>query len=321
VIPALKLCFGIVLGGFFLWLALRNVDLSALAIVTQDVNIAGLVLAALCLVLGYACRVQRWRMMLRAHNPALGFARPAVAFYAATAVNNLVPLRMGDALRCVGFTRWLGVSSGAVLGTMLVERLLDLIALLLGFALAVWLLAPTGAGWRKMGLLALGMAIVGAGALVLLPRLGVWATKAVDRFGPKVSLRLDSVLTPLRNALGDLSTRRRQVALVGWTLPVWLFEGATFWVVALAMPALRAPVAAWLALPAGTLATLLPTTPGHIGAFDYAAQTATLAFGNPLVEATAFVLVIHAVLWATTTSIGLVCLAVWALFPAAGGGR
>ena len=312
---ALKLAFGFALGGGLLWLALRHVDLRALVTAAQGVDSLGLVLAPLSLALGYACRVQRWRMMLRAHNPALGFARPAAAFWASTAVNNLVPLRMGDALRCVGFTRWLGVAPGAVLGTMLVERLLDLIALLLGFALAVWLLAPTGAGWRSAGMTALGLAVAGAGALALLPRLAAWATGAAHRFGPKVALRLEGILTPLRDALGDLSARRKQAALVGWTLPVWLFEGATFWAVALSMPALTAPVAAWLALPAGTLATLLPTTPGHIGAFDYAAQMAVLALGNPLVEATAFVLIVHAVLWATTTSVGLVCLAVWALFP------
>jgi uncharacterized protein (TIRG00374 family) len=316
---ALRLVIGFGLGGLFLWLSLRHVDLGALVAAAGSVDGAGLLLAPLCLSIGYGCRVLRWRMMLAPHNPALGYGRPAAALLAATAVNNLVPLRAGDALRCFGFSNWLGVVPGAVMGTMLVERLLDLIALLLAFGAAVWLLAPTGSGWGAFGVLALGFAVIGAGVLalvtrpVLLEALLSWAFGLGRRLGPKAQVAIEGFVIPLRTALSGLSARQTQAALVAWTIPVWFFEGATFWAVALFMPALTAPVAAWLAMPAGTLATLLPTTPGHVGPFDYAAQMASLALENPLIEATAFVLIVHAVLWVTTTVAGLVCLAIWAL--------
>lgn len=316
-----SLTLGFGLGALFLWLTLRHVDFAGLTAAAQQVNPGTLLLAPLCLAAGYACRVHRWRLMLRPHNPALGFGRTGAAFLASIAVNNLAPFRLGDALRCFGFAGWLRVAPGAVLATVVIERLLDMIALLLALALALWWFAQSGEALGIAGSGAVVLAGLSIAALVLLaqPRLlgplVSWVIGAALRIGPKAGARAEGFLTPLLAALRSLSTRHSQAALVGWTLPVWLFEGATYWAVALAMPALPAPAAAWLAMPVGTLATLLPSTPGHIGTFDYFAQLATTAAGNPLAEATAFVVIVHVVLWLTTTLTGGLCLLVWALAP------
>lgn len=308
---------GLALAALFGWLTLRAVDGAALARAADGVAPGALALAPVMLALGYACRVIRWWRMLLAHNPGLGFARAGTAFVASIAVNNLAPFRLGDVLRCFGFARWLGVAPGPVIASVLVERMLDMVALLLALALALWAFSLGGEalGLARGG--ALGLAGLGLLALALLmrPRLlaplvaGVIAL--AGRFG--MGARAAALLTPLMETLTALSSRHAMPALIGWTLPVWAFEGATYWAVARALPALPVPEAAWLAMPAGTLATLLPSTPGHVGTFDYFAQLATLAAGNPLAEATAFVLIVHAVLWLTTTLTGSVCLLVWAL--------
>jgi len=312
---ALKLLAGFALGGVLLWLALRQVDGAALLAATRGVNGPMLLAAPLALALGYVCRVRRWWLMLRPHNPALGQGRAAVAFLASIAGNNLAPFRLGDALRCFGFSRWLGVPNGAVLGTVLIERVLDMLAVLLALGLALWMVAP-GAASGLVGPAVVGM---GAGAVLLVLWPGILApplralARMIGRLGPQAQARAEGFLGPLIDALTTLSTGPARAALIGWTVPVWLFEGASYWAVALAMPALPLPGAAWLAMPAGTLATLLPTTPGHIGAFDYVAQLATVAAGNPLAEATAFVIVVHLMLWLTTTLAGGLCLLIWAL--------
>ena len=310
---------GLSLSALFVWLTLRHVDFHALAAAVARIDPVGLVLAPVALALGYGARVQRWRIMLRTQNDGLGFGRVGVAFLASTAVNNLLPFRLGDALRCFAFGRWLGVAPGAILGTVLVERVLDLVALLALAVLAIWLLAPTGPGWTFIGIGAAIGVLVGVGVLFGLvhPRLSGRGLTAISRLairlGPRAQAAVDGLLLPLRDALAALGARGSRGAVLGWTLPVWLFEGACFAAIAFALSGLTAPVAAWLALPMGTLATLVPTTPGHVGPFDYAAQLAATALGNPLAEATAFVLIVHAVLWATTTATGLVCLLVWTL--------
>lgn len=323
--PQLALGFG--LAALFLWLALRNVDGAALAAAARGLSPVWVAAAPLVLVLGYLCRILRWQSMLRRHNPHLAPGRSAVAFVGSIAANNLLPLRAGDALRAFGFSRWLGVPSGAVLATVLVERLLDLVFLILALALALWALSLDTAA---VGLARSGgtvLAVLGGVSLLLLlrPRLlgPVFAglIRAAPAFGPAAQPRVAGFLVPLRDTLADLSGRHAMPALMFWSVLVWFFEGATYWVLARSIPALPAPEAAWLAMPTGTLSTLLPSTPGHVGTFDYFAQLAMTAAGNPLAEATAFVLITHAVLWLTTTLTGSVCLLIWALSRRGGDAR
>lgn len=322
---ALRLAVGLGLGALFLWLTLRHLEPAALRAALQPLAPGWLALAPVMLGLGYLCRTRRWQGMLHLHNPELGLGRATAALLAGVAANNLLPLRAGDALRCLAFSGWLGVRPAPVIATVLVERLLDLVALVLALGLAVWLLLPQDqAAAAAARPLALGVAAVGlaALALVLRPRLmapvlaGLVAMAGL--FGAGLRLRAEGFAAPLMATLAALADRRRLPALAGWTALVWLFEGATYWMVALALTDLPAPGAAWLAMPAGTLATLLPSTPGHVGTFDFFAQAAAIAAGNPLAQATAFVIVVHVALWLPTTLAGGIALAVWGL---AGGRR
>jgi len=312
---ALRVLAGLSIGGVFLWLTLRGVDQDALAQVLGGVDWGALALAPVMLACGYVARVHRWRLMLLPHNPHLGFARAGVAFVGSIAANNLLPLRLGDALRCFGFTRWLGINPGPVTASVLVERLLDLSALILALALALWVFGVSG------GALGLGtgtvalIAALGLASLVLLawpallaPVIGtlVWGAGLV---GAGLQARVRGFGDALLAALH--STARGPLIL--WTLPVWVFEAACFWATARALPDLPAPHAGWLAMPVGSLSTMIPSTPGHLGPFDFFTQAAATALGNPLAPATGFALLIHAVLWLTTTATGALCLLIWAL--------
>lgn len=316
---ALQLALGTGLAALFLWLTLRHVDADELAAAARGMSPAWAALAPVMLALGYLCRIRRWHAMLRRHNSGLAIGRSAVAFVGSIAANNLLPLRAGDALRAFGFSRWLGVGAGPVLATVLVERLLDLVMLILFLAVALWAfsLGASAVGLARSG--GAGLALLGGAALLLVlrPRLlgPLFAVliRAAAALGPAARARATALLIPLRDALADLSGRHAMPALVAWSVLVWVFEAAAYWALARALPAMPVPGAAWLAMPAGTLSTLLPSTPGHIGTFDYFTQLAVTAAGNPLAAATAFVLITHAMLWLTTTLSGGVCLLIWAL--------
>lgn len=268
--------------------------------------------------MGYACRVARWRMMLAAARPGLGMGRCAVPLLGSIAVNNLLPFRMGDVLRCVGFSRWLGLDAGTITATVLVERLLDLLTVLVGFGLALLVLAP---GQHLVG--ASGAALVGLGvvALILLLAPGLLhpllrlAEAGLRRLSPRAGAGFAGFAAPLMRMLVRLAQGRRMLMLILWSLAAWGFEGAVYWAVAMALPAVAAPVAAWLAMPVATLATLLPSTPGYIGTFDYFAIRTAESLGNPHAAATAFAVLVHAVLYLSTTLAGGVCLLIWRLRP------
>ena len=313
-----QLMLGLVLAGLFGWLALRDLDRGALASALAAPDLRWLVLAPCLLAAGYACRVARWRMMLATARPGIGMGRCAVPLLGSIALNNLLPLRMGDVLRCVGFSRWLALDAGTITATVLVERLLDLLTVLLALGLALLILAP---GLPLVGTMGGALVALGAAALVLLLAPGllrplVRLTEGVlHRLSPRAGAAFSRFATPLMATLATLARGRRMAALILWSAAVWAFEGATYWAVAMALPAVTVPVAGWLAMPAGTLATLLPSTPGHIGTFDYFAIKAAEGLGNPPAAAAAFGVLVHAVLYLCTTLAGGVCLLIWRLRP------
>lgn len=309
----------------FLWLTLRDMDASRLAAEVEGLRLVWIAGALGFLVLGYVARVLRWRSMLLPHNPGLGAGRAAVAFLGSIAANNLLPLRAGDLLRCFGFSRWLGVPSGPTVASVLVERLLDLVTLILALALALLLFQPGGESGSILRMGAVGLAVLGivATGLLFWPRLLdpliAGALALTRRVSPGAAQRLQGFSDPLRHALADLARGRRMLGLFQWSLAVWACEGAGYWAVARAMPQVQVPEAAWLVMPAGTLSTLLPSTPGHVGTFDFFARTAAEAAGNAAASATAYALVAHVVFWLPLTLVGGCCLLWWSMRGAGAG--
>ena len=114
-----------------LWLTLRRVHLEEMARAAQHLQWHWFVLALLALVAGYSARIHRWWWMLRAYNPSVRLRSCAWPLLAGFAVNNVVPFRAGDALRIVGFRKELDTPAVRLLGSLLIERILDLSILLI----------------------------------------------------------------------------------------------------------------------------------------------------------------------------------------------
>ena len=96
----------------------------------------------------------------------------------------------------------------------------------------------------------------------------------------------------------------RAVQLLSLSVLAWLLEGTMYACVAWALHVGGSPVAPWFAAATGTLATLIPSSPGYVGTFDYFAILGLTAFGAQRAAATAFAVVVHVVLWLPVTLVG-----------------
>lgn len=303
-----RLIVGLVLAGFFVWLILRQINLEELrqtfAAATSLWIIAGLT----AFLVGYACRIERWRQMLIGDNPQLKWSDCAGPLLASFAVNNVLPFRAGDVMRTFAFNNRLGASSGTVVATLFVERLLDLLMVLLLLGVALTSFGMEVSRFVEFGSVVL---IVGALAIMLVllfPRLfapimvaaGKFAIKLAPSFGQKLLNEINKSLATLQH----LAQGGAILKLLAWSLLAWLAEGCVFWFAAFALPSINNPIAAWLALPVGTLATLIPSTPGYIGTFDYFTVRAMTELGNDQVAATAYAFLVHALLLLPPTLIG-----------------
>lgn len=306
----LRIALGWVIAVVFITLAFRRVSFDAVAQALASARALPLVLALLALAAGFTVRIVRWWWMLRVLEPGLPLRACARPFLVSIAVNNTLPLRAGDVVRAVGFRSALRSSPMAVVGTLLVERLLDVVVLLsLLFA----------------GLLALGQSVVPRPFLIAGMLIGLAATggllslmflpdllrRLVARMLamlPASTERARAKLTGLSEQFfGSLSIVRppsRALALLAITVVAWGLEGSAYACVAWSLSADGSPFAPWFALATGTLATMIPSSPGYVGTFDYFAVRGLTAFGASHVVALTFALVIHMLLWLPVTLVG-----------------
>ena len=103
----LKLSIGFAVTAGFVWLLAREVDLDALGQAFAGLSVSTVLFALAFLAAGWALRIVRWWWMLRPLAPSLPLGVCAGPFLAGMAINNVAPLRAGDALRVLGFRRQL----------------------------------------------------------------------------------------------------------------------------------------------------------------------------------------------------------------------
>ena len=301
---------GLVVSAALLALVLVRTDLDATLDALGDAEFGYLLPAIALLAASVWFQALRWRYLLR---PLVDV--PARRLYPVVFVghlgNSLVPLRAGEVLRALVISRREGVSRMAALGTLVVERALDglaLTALLLVFAAAVdssdrlWQLVLAGAVLFGLATAALVLAALNQERCLSL------IVIAIDR-GParwRASLRrwARSFLTGT-TALGT-STGMAVVLLT--TAGFWLSVALVYAIVGQAFDIEEGLGTYLFVTAAANLSVSIPSSQGGLGPFEFFVRE-TLVFsgvGAPL--ATAYALVLHATILATMIIMGLISL-------------
>jgi uncharacterized protein (TIRG00374 family) len=299
---------GVIVASFFVWLIFKNVDFQELVISFHQLNVPYIVGAIMLFFAGYSCRIERWRLMLIQDNPGLRWQNCAGPLMASVAANNILPLRAGDVLRAFAFNKRLGISAATSLTSLFVERLLDLLMVVsfLGIALAYF-------GMDSSTLVGIGggTLIIAAIAILFLlffprtfQRPAFFISNLIFRINPKLGTKIEEVLQKIFRSLDHILHKGTISKLISWSLVAWIFEGLVFWLVALSIPNVSNDLASWVALPVGTLATIIPSTPGYLGTFDYFTAQSMIAMGNSFASSVSFAFTIHVVLWLPPTLVG-----------------
>lgn len=111
-----------------MWYAVRDQDLSRIGYHIRSANYYWLGITMFLSVLGYFSRAYRWRMQLEAsrqHVPYWNVYHAMMVGYLA----NIVLPRMGEVIRCSVLRRTSGVPVEVSLGTVITERVIDVLVL------------------------------------------------------------------------------------------------------------------------------------------------------------------------------------------------
>jgi len=267
-----KAWVGIGLSALFLWWIFRNEDLGAIGQQIADADPGMLVAAGAISTGGGALR---WRLLLEPLAVSTTLKARWAALNIGYMVTNLFPARLGDIVRPFALSRMAPVSTSGALGTVVLERVLDTVALLI--LLLVTLLSPAfPAGATVLGrpiASAVSAAVVVAaaalaviGTMILWPHIVLRLARGLARALP--SLAEARTVGALEAFLSGLELIRRPTALLKallWSLLLWLWMAASLWAAFRAFGIELGFTAAVFTQCAVSLFTALPAGPGAIG--------------------------------------------------------
>jgi uncharacterized protein (TIRG00374 family) len=288
----------LLLAGILLLLALRGTDWNEIVRTFQRGQLGYLALASLVLSVSHFSRGLRWRVLLSAEKviaPATLFWATVVGYLA----NNFLPARSGDVIRSVMISRVTPLSGSYAFATVVTERIMDVVALVLVSSVALmllnhvpvpeWLITAT----RVMALLS----VVSVLALFIAPRFEGLLKNLVAWLPLPGSLaaRLMGFITGFLLGMRPLRNPGRAARFAALTVLIWLLDAVLAIAVAWAFDlTLRLPEA-FLLLAALGLSSAVPSTPGYVGIYQFVAVTVLSLFEFLRHEALVYIIAFQAV--------------------------
>jgi len=262
-----------------------------------------LFLGLICLGFSYLVRIARWWCLLKVQAPNISFNACVWPYLLGALCSILIPLRAGDLIRAFGFREQLQSPGTRILGTLVLERAVDLVAIVLLFLTLstsissaeelppnIAIIAVTIAGLILVGILVLWVA---RGSI---RRATIWLARHpwLERKDP--SHRISSWVDHFFDGISALQRPGLLLQVLGLTALLWLSEGCVFVMAAWSLGIESHPLAPWFAFALATLSTAIPSTPGHVGTFHYFAALGMVAYGLDWSRAAAFAVVGHLLL-------------------------
>lgn len=298
---------------------LRHADLADVWAQVRRARGDLLVAGFLAVILTYVIRAWRWQYLLH----PIGRTRFRTAFRTTVigfAALGLLPARAGDLLRPYLLARQEGLSPPATFATIVMERVLDLIAVLAMLAFFVWGVADEGTlPPALLRPIEISSAIAGAAAVALMGLMWVLASHpervgrmvfAVARVMPHTFAdRLAALARTFSSGFAVAREPRMLALAMVWSVPLWLAIAAEAWLVTIAF-GIEMPFTGTFLLQALLVIGVAVPTPGAVGSYHEAYRIGvTTFFGAPEEKAVAAAIVTHAISYIPVVVTGVVFMA------------
>ena len=303
----ISLLSGLAITALALTYALWDINFQTLSNLLYEANYWFLIPFLSLLTLYFWAKALRWAVILR---PLGRFTTTQVtpAMMIGFGGNNILPAHLGEVLRTVVFARQFRKPYSGVFTSLIMERMLDIVAILGLYFVAVLLIGESSEALRIAAWAALCAVAVACFGIFL----SLWKPDALLSLWRRCSEWLPYHLQErgermLRNIVLALSAVRSPGALLlqlGYSVLQWGLMAAEVWI---AMWALGDPISASVALitlAVITLAVTVPSAPGYVGSIQAAFVFALVPFGVTQEAALAGSVFFLVAQWIPVTTIG-----------------
>ncbi len=251
-------------------------------------------------------RAVRWRVLL-SPVAAVPFPTTLASLLVGYLANNVLPARLGEVVRSHDLGTRTGLSRPMILGTIVIERVVDTMVVVSIAAAAILVLSVRGI---VASAVLVGFALTSL--LVVIVVVGIYAHRlpGADRVRAFLGRwpRVRHVLVRLRDGLAVASNVRPMAIAVVLSIGSWTCTVLAFAAAAQAV-GVEPTIGQAALLAAGTnLATAIPAGPGYVGTFELATVTIAASVGIDKEPALAFAILVHVATLAVTSVGGAVAL-------------
>lgn len=291
-----------------LWLSLRGLDsgdgqnkFDRIWTAWEGSSKTWLLLMVLVAYISHVLRAERWRMLLKPTGNPVGLTNSFLSLMVGYLVNLAIP-RGGEISRCYNLLKLEKTPVEVSFGTVVVERIVDVLCLLLVIALSFVV------EWDKlMGFLS-SLGIGGGGTSMRIPTwaylaLGGVLVAGVVLYSLRRHPKLLSVIAGFRKGLLSVFKMENKGLFLFYSLAIWFLYFLMSYTVLMAFDSTRdlGPGAVLTLFALGAIAMAAPL-PGGTGSYHTIVPLGLVVlYKLPQAEAIAFVFIFHA--WQTITMI------------------
>lgn len=296
--------FPLILSGVFLYFAFQGVDLDKVMIELGNISYFWTFVAGITLMLAHYLRAVRWKIILNSVKPDTSIKNLFGALMIGYGVNCVVP-RLGEFSRAVLIGKWEGLSRSSMFGTVIVERVIDLI--FLGIAVYISILIWSSDlfqsfAWLKSTLIITSIVMISV--LILLFMVikmrekfyGIFI-KIINRFSKKFAEKLSHIFEMLIDGFASLKgIKNYLLTLILSVVIIFLYAAASYFgFFMLGMENIQNVDfrMGWVLMSISSIGVVIPT-PGGTGSYHTLTKSAlVLLFGFAEEISLAYAIITH----------------------------
>lgn len=294
-----RFIFGLIIGGAFLFLCLKNVNWEEVRDAVLNIKGGWVFLSLSFYWLELWLRIRRWRTLLSHVTANINIKLISIAFLAGYAANNILPAKLGELFRADLLGRLTKTPRLSALGSIILERLLDMVTIL---GMAAWgiLMVSKSCMVDQISHLLLIIGIILAttitGVLILILKKASWPPLALNRFREKFHHVMDGL-----HLLGDSSSYAK---LISSSAAIWFLNSLAIWSILMALGINLTFNQAVLLMGIIGISAAIPAAPAGIGTLQYAFYLVFVLIDLPTPIGVVASVIVQLVLLGSATIIG-----------------
>lgn len=304
-----KVLIGIVISIIFAVLAFREVNFQEMLEALAGANYLYLLPAFMFMLLSHFLRAYRWRYFLEPMKAGVKFSPMFSALMIGYAANNIFPLRLGEFLRAYAIGKSQKISRSASFATIIVERLIDILALLFLLASTI-MFYPLPEIIKSSGYVIFAITAAATIFMFFLMEHTETTIRLLEKLLPAaIFARVQRIVRSFLQGFQALRYAEHYLKVSVFSIVVWLLYAATVYSSFFAFDFPRdyqlTIAASLVVLVTVSIGIMIPSSPGFVGTYHWFCMQSLALYGVPHSKALSFAVVSHALNTLPFTVIGL----------------